>query len=66
MVQNRTHSIKELPRKYHPIIGSQGAIGLGQIFNRKILRLWIEHQGDKKGRVHMEYILGAPIMEMCL
>ena len=55
--------------KFHDTIWSQGAIGWQQIFNGRISRHWLTHQGNTKtsaGRVRMDYIWGAPIVETCL
>ena len=48
---------------------SQGVTGWRQIFNGKISQHWLEHQGNTKtssGKVRMNYIWGASIVEICL
>ena len=48
---------------------SQGAIGWRQIFNGKISRHWLEHQGNTKTlsvKVRMDCIWGVSIVETCL
>lgn len=55
--------------KFHEVIWSQEAIGWRQIFNGRISRHWLEHQGNTKilsGKVWMDYIWGASIIEICL
>ena len=62
-------SLYEYPEKFHDAIWSQEAIRWSQIFNEKISRHWLEHQGNTKtssGRVRMDYIWGAAIVETCL
>ena len=57
------------PEKLHAVIWSQGAIGWRQIFNERISKLWLEHQGNTKtssGKVRMDYIWGVSIVETCL
>mmetsp|Transcript_18527 Transcript_18527/g.20383 ORF Transcript_18527/g.20383 Transcript_18527/m.20383 type:complete len:113 (+) Transcript_18527:118-456(+) len=57
------------PEKFHEVIWSQGAIGWRQICNGRISRHWLEHQGNTKtssGKVRMDYIWGASIVETCL
>ena len=57
------------PEKFHEAIWSQGAIGWRQIFSGRISKLWLEHQGNTKnssGKVRMDYIWGASIVETCL
>ena len=57
------------PEKFHDAIWSQGAIGWRQVFNGRISKLWLEHQGNTKtssGKVRMDYIWGASIVETCL
>ena len=34
--------------KFHDAIWSQGVIGWRQIFNRRISKLWLDHQGNTK------------------
>ena len=41
-------SLKKYPEKFHDAIWSQGAIGWRQIFNGKISRHWLVHQGHIK------------------
>ena len=56
------------PEKFHEAIWSQGTIGWRQIFNGRISRHWLEHQGNTKtlsGKVQMDYIWGALIVETC-
>ena len=36
------------PEKFHEVIWSQGATGWRQIFNERISRHWLEHQGNTK------------------
>ena len=55
--------------KFHEAIWSQGAIGWRQIFNGRISRHWLKHQGNtniSSGRVRTDYIWGALIVETCL
>ena len=62
-------SVNKYPAKFHEAIWSQGAIGWRQIFNGKISRHWLGHQGHTKtsqGRLQMDYIWGANIVETCL
>ena len=62
-------SLYKYPEKFHDAIWSQGAIGWQQIFNGQILRHWLTHQGNTKtstGRVRIDYIWGALIVETCL
>ena len=62
-------SLTKYPVKFHDAIWSQGAIGLRQIFNGKISRHWLVHQGHtktSKGRLRMDYIWGASFVETCL
>ena len=62
-------SVNKYPAKFHEAIWSQGAIGWRQIFNGKISRHWLGHQGHTKtsqGRLRMDYIWGANIVETCL
>ena len=62
-------SLTKYPAKFHDAIWSQGAIGWRQIFNGKILRHWLVHQGNtktSKGRLRMDYIWGASVVETCL
>ena len=57
------------PEKFYNAIWSQGAIGWRQIFNGRISMQWLEHQGNIKtssGKVRMDYIWGASIVETCL
>ena len=57
------------PENFHEAIWSQGVIAWRQIFNAKISRHWLKHQGNTKkssGRVRMDYIWGASIVETCL
>ena len=61
--------LNKYPEKFHDTIWSQGAIGWRQIFNGKISCHWLELQGNvktKTGRVRMDYIWGASIVETCL
>ena len=61
--------VKKYAATFHDAIWSQGAIGWRQIFNAGISRHWLEHQGNtktSKGRLRMDYILGASIMETSL
>ena len=51
------------------MILSQRAIGWKHIFNGKISQHWLKHQGNTKtssGKVRMDYIWGASIVEICL
>ena len=51
--------------EFHDAIWSQGAIGWRQVFNGRLLKLWLEHQGNTKtssGRVRMDYIWGISIV----
>ena len=62
-------SLYKYLEKFHEAIWSQGAIGCQQIFNGRILRHWLKHQGNTKissRRVRMDYIWGASIVETCL
>ena len=62
-------SLYKYQEKFHDAIWSQGAIGWRQIFNGRILRHWLEHQGNtktSKGRLRMDYAWGASIVETCL
>ena len=62
-------SLYKYPEEFHNTIWSQGAIGWKQVFNGRILTLWLEHQGNTKtssGQVRMDYIWGASIVETCL
>ena len=62
-------SLEKYPEENHDAIWSQGAIGWRQVFNGRISKLWLEHQGNTKlssGRVRMDYIWGASIVETCL
>ena len=62
-------SLEKYPEEFHDAIWSQRAIGCRQIFNQRITKLCLEHQGNKKlasGRVWMDYIWGASIVETCL
>ena len=57
------------PEKFHAAIWSQGAMGWRQVFNGRISKLWLEHQGNTKissGKVRMDYIWGASVVETCL
>ena len=57
------------PEKFHGAIWSQGAIGWRQVFNGRILKLWLEHQGNTKtssGKVRMDYNWEESIVETCL
>ena len=57
------------PEKLHEVIWSQGAIGQRRIINGRISRHWLKHQSNTKtsvGRVRMDYIWGASIVETCL
>ena len=36
------------PEEFHEAIWSQGAIGWRQVFNGRISKLWLEHQGNTK------------------
>ena len=57
------------PEKFHDAIWSQGGKGWRQIFNGRISRHWLKHQGNTKtssGKVQMYYIWGASIVETCL
>ena len=61
--------VEKYPATFHDAIWSQGAIGWRQIFNGKLSRQWLEHQGHTrtaKGRLKMDYIWGASIVETCL
>ena len=60
---------EDYPEEYHDAIRSQEAIGWRQVFHARISKLWMEHQGNTKlasGRVRMDYIWGASIVETCL
>ena len=62
-------SLYKYPEKFHNVIWSQGAIEWRQIFNGRISRHWLKHQGNTKtsvGRVRMDYIWGTSIIETCL
>ena len=62
-------SLYKYPEKFKEEIWSQGAIGWRQIFNGRISRHWLRHQGNTKisrRRVRMDYILGESIAETCL
>ena len=61
--------MEKYPETSHDAIWSQGAIGWRQIFNGKLLRHWLVHQGHTrtaKCRLRMDYIWGASIVETCL
>ena len=61
--------VEEYPEEYHDAIRSQEAIGWRQVFNGRISKVWMEHQGNTKlasGRVRRDYIWGASIVETCL
>ena len=61
--------VEKYPERFHDAIWSQGAIGWRQIFNGKLSKQWLEHQGHTKtstGRLRMDYIWGATIVETCL
>ena len=61
--------LNKYPEKFHEAIWSQGAIGWRQIFNGRISRHWLKHQGNTKtssGKVWMDYIWGVSIVETCL
>ena len=61
--------LRNYPDKYHPVIWSQGVIGWRQIFNGKISRLSLDHEGDTRTptrQVRTDYIWGASIVETCL
>ena len=67
--ETRHVSLYKYPEKFHEAIESQGAIGWRQIFNGRISRHWLKHQGNTKTssrRGRMDYILGASILETCL
>ena len=69
MVWTGSRVFREYPEEFHDAIWSQGAIGWRQVFNGRISKLWLEHQGNTKlasGRVRMDYIWGASIVETCL
>mmetsp|Transcript_31538 Transcript_31538/g.35362 ORF Transcript_31538/g.35362 Transcript_31538/m.35362 type:complete len:138 (+) Transcript_31538:156-569(+) len=60
--------LDKYPEEFHKAIWSQGAIGRRQVFNGRIFKLWLEHQGNTKtssGKVRMDYIWGASIVETC-
>ena len=62
-------SLYKYPEELQDAIWSQGAIGWRQVFNGRISKLWLEHQGNTKtssGRVRMDYIWGSSIVETCL
>ena len=62
-------SLEKYPEEYHDAIRSQEAIRWRQVFNGRISQVWLEHQGNTKlssGRVRMDYIWGASIVETCL
>ena len=62
-------SLNKYQVKYHAAIWNQGATGWRKIFNGKISRHWLVHQGNTKtsgGRLRMDYIWGASIVETCL
>ena len=62
-------SVDKYPATFHDAIWSQGEIGWRQLFNGKLSRQWLEHQGHtrtEKGRLRMDYIWGASIVETCL
>ena len=62
-------SLYKYPEYFHDKIWSQGTIGWRQVFNGRISKLWLEHQGNTKtssGKVRMDYIWGASIVETCL
>ena len=62
-------SLEKYPEEYHDAIRSQEAIGWRQVFNGRISKVWLEHQGNTKlssGQVRMDYIWGASIVETCL
>ena len=62
-------ALKKYLAKFHDAIWSQGAISWGKIFNVKILRHWLVHQGNTKtsmGSLRMDYIWGASFVETCL
>ena len=57
------------PEKFHEAIFSQGVIEQRKILNRRISRHRLKHQGNTKtlsGKVWMDYIWGALIVETCL
>ena len=57
------------PEKLHNVIYSQGTTRWRQIFIGRISRHWLEHQGNTKtlsGKVRMDYIWRASIVETCL
>ena len=57
------------PENFHEAIWSKGAIGWRKIFNGRIFRHLLEHQGNTKtssGKDRMYYIWGASIIETCL
>ena len=61
--------MEKYPEEFHDAIWSQGAIGWRQIFNVKLSRHWLVNQGHTrtaKGRLRMDYIWGASIVETCL
>ena len=41
-------SLEKYPEEFHDAIWSQGAIGWRQVFNGRISKLWLEHQGNTK------------------
>ena len=62
-------SLYKYPENFHDAIWRQGTIGWRQIFNNRISRHWLGHQGNTKtlqGRLRMNYIWGASIVETCL
>ena len=62
-------SVEKYQEEFHDAILSQGAIDWRQIFNGKLSRHWLVHQGHTKtakGRLRMDYIWGASIVEKCL
>ena len=40
--------VEKYPARFHDAIYSQGAIGWRQIFNGKLSRQWLEHQGHTR------------------
>ena len=55
-------SLYKYSEKFFDKIWSQGAIGKKKVFNGRILRHWLEHQGNiktSKGRLRMDYIWEA-------
>ena len=61
--------LRNYPKKYHPRIWSQGAIGWRQIFNRMLSKLWLAHQENTitpTGQVRKDNIWGASIVDTCL